>query len=679
MNISIIKALYKKEILDILRDKKTILMMVVVPLVLYPLIFIGSMYFAQSMLKESTSKTFVVEVGEFEQSDELKAYILDNQNKFDYSFAFFETEEESGIEALKAGKTSAYVDGSLSDNGVMYYSVYVNSSNSSSQTAGDMLSKMLSDYNRTLSKHIIKSVGLEPEKILNPLKYKVENVASNEKTVGNLFGYIVPYLLISSVLMGAMYPAIDVTSGEKERGTLETLLTLPVKNIDVIMSKFLATSTVASATAFLNVFSMGIIGYYMYSVVEITGSISKENGGFNPSLYIPSILLTLVLAIIFAMLSSAVCLSVCIFARSFKEAQNYTTPIMLVFMFAGMAALIPSVQLTGKIILIPVVNFAILISEVFKLEYDFSVIIKVMAVNLSYTLMAIIFMTKVFSSENILFGDGTGGIRIIEKRSEMRENTIPGIGDVILLFSVILILLFSAGTIVVLKYGIFGALVQQLVIGGLPLIYCWYIKTDFKRVFRFKIPKIRYLLGAVFLWIGSFILMEAFSVALSKVFPQSFENADDTVNMLIGNAPFILVVFVVSVLPAICEELAFRGFLFGTLSNRYRIWPSIIISGFIFGAYHGNLIKTFVVGFLGGLMAYVIYKSESIYVSMLMHFLNNFTAIMITYNDNSVISFISSLEEGQLHLWQEALFVLAGLAIFFAGLFIINKRSVMRK
>lgn len=672
MNIRMIKALYKKEITDILRDKKTILMMVVVPLILYPLIFIVSLYFAQSVMTESTSKTFVIEIENYDKSGELEKYFLDNQSKFDYAFAFYSEENGDGLANLEANKTSAFVQRTVSDNGVQYFTININASNNASQTAAEMVRAMLNDYNKNLSKSIISSYGLEAETVLNPIKYSVNNIASNEKTVGNLFGYIVPYLLISSVLMGAMYPAIDVTSGEKERGTLETLLTLPVKNLEMILSKFFATATIASGTAFLNVFSMGIIGYYLYSVVEVTGSIGSD---FDVSLYIPAILLTLVLAIIFAMLSSAVCLSVCIFARSFKEAQNYTTPIMLVFMFAGMAALIPSIELNGKITLVPVVNFAILISKIFKLEYDFAIIARVIVINLSYTLLAIIFMTKVFSSENILFGDGSGSIKIIERRSEMKEKSIPGIGDVILLFSVILILLFSIGSLLVLKHGIKGAIVQQILIGVLPVLYCCYIKTDFKSVFRLKMPRLVHIIAAVITWAGAFIVMEIVSVFLANIFPESYNSADDAVNLLITDSSTLLIIIAVAVMPAICEELAFRGLLFGTLSKKYKIWPAIIISGLIFGIYHGNLIKTFVVGFLGMTMAYVIYNTDSIFVSMIMHFLNNFIAIALSLNADFVAKYIPALVNNDMGIGEIAGFSMAGLILFVIGILVINKTS----
>lgn len=673
MKLTMIKALYKKEIMDILRDRKTILMMIAVPLIIYPLIFMVSLFLASSMLNESTSRTFPIAFMDFDNSVEVQDYFVSKGKELDYSFLFKEADHPE--EMLLSGSIKAYVDMTVSDNNIPYYSIYYNASDNTSQTVASMVQDLFMEYNNTIRTKLLTDEGYDADYMLHPIRYDVMNIASNEKTVGNIFGLIVPYLLISSVLMGAMYPAIDVTSGEKERGTLETLLTLPVRNIDMILSKFFATSTIAVGTAFLNVFSMGIIGFYMYSVVEATNS---NDAGFNVSLYIPSILLTLVVAVIFAMLSSAVCLSVCIFARSFKEAQNYTTPIMLVFMFCGMAAMVPGFELNAKTALMPVINFALLISNIFKFEYDFSLIMRVIIINLAYSMLAILFMTKVFSSENILFGDGTNGIKIIEKRSEMKDKSIPGIGDVILLFSVLLIVLFMVGSLLIVKHGLMGSNLQQLIILLLTVLYCIYIKTDFKKVFWLKKPKFVSIIAGIIIWLGGYLFINVGSDIYAGLFPSKAENVNSMYVTILGDNPGILIFLSIALVPAICEEIAFRGMLFGTLANRGRIWPAIIISGFMFGAYHMTLVQFIFVGFLGCVMAYVVYKSGSIIVSMIMHFCNNAVGAILMIYPDKIGELIPFLANEKLTIGQSIGYGSAGIVIMILGILLLNKTSKVK-
>lgn len=673
MNKTLIRSLYKKEMMDILRDKKTILMMIVIPLILYPMLFMGSMYLASNILNESTSRVYTVGIDSFEGSEAIREFIKNNQKSRDYKFLF--TNRDDLRLALDDNDIASYISASLSDNGLMEYTVNFNGSNNSSNTAANMLSDMLTDYKVYLRKNLIEDAGLDAEYINSPISISINNIASTEKTMGNVFGYILPFLLISSVLMGAMYPAIDITSGEKERGTLETLLTLPVSNFDLIASKFLATASVATGAAFLNVLSMGLLGLYFYTVM---GETSSEYAGFNVALYIPSILLTMLVAIIFAMLCSAVCLSVCIFAKGFKEAQNYTTPIMMVFLFAGMVTAFPSISLNGKTSLIPVVNFALLVAEVFKFNYDFRLILNVIAINGAFCILAIVFMTKVFSSENILFGDNANGIRIIEKRSEMQAGNIPGVGDILLLFSILLIVLMLPGSLLALKFGIYGTAYQQIIIAALPILYCWYIKVDFKKLFNLNKPKIKHLFASVLTWFGAFLIILVLTAVMSSFFNESASSISEQQQELLGKAGFILTAFVVALMPALCEEIAFRGFLFGTLSNRYKIWTAIIWTGLVFGAYHMSIIKLLLVGALGAVMAYVVYKTKSIFCSMLMHFLNNFTAVIVSFYPEKIEEMFPVLVSDETVLANGIIVTMLGLIIFIVGILLLRDKKSKR-
>lgn len=618
MSGRVIRALYKKEIFDILRDKKTILMMIIIPLVVYPLMFIGSMMVARTIMTENTVKTYTVSFADDALEAELKTFIFEHQDAYSYHFAFVKDEQKTPAERLEELSIDAYISATIEDGEKIYHICY-NASNANSSNAGAMLDDMLREYNNYIRDEMLREQGLVPQELLYPISYTMDDYSSNEETMGMLLGYAMPFMLIVSILMGAMYPAIDTTAGEKERGTLETLMTLPVKSIELIVSKFLATASVAIGAALLNVLSMGLLGGYFYTSMQATSAVGFA---FSLSAYIPSLLITLLGAVVFAMFASAVCLCFCIFAKSFKEAQNLTTPLMLVFLVASMASILPSASLKGAACYIPVVNLSLLVRELFSFHINGSAVLIVLLSNLAYSALAIVIMTKLFCVEDVLFGDGVGSIRLIEKRSEMKKGQMPGIGDLILLMSILLIVVLFVGSTAAVKFGLRGLSFEQLLIGGIPLFYAWYMKADMKKLFSLKKPGLLNTIGALFIGVGMLLANGMLTSLLTLVFPKSIEGANELLYLFHG-VSFIEVFLIVAVAPAICEELAFRGFLFGILKNKFKPFIAIAIIGALFGLYHMNIIKFFAVGLLGGVMAYVVWKTGSIFLGMLIHLMNN--------------------------------------------------------
>ncbi len=666
MNRKITAALYKKEIVDILRDKKTMLMMVVMPLVLYPLIFALSMVIASNMMTQSTTKAY--SVGFSSECGILADFVSANQVTYEYEFNIVHGEFESLSSNLIHKEISAFVTADENE-GTTEFTIHYLSSESDSQTAYQMLVNMIKLYQKDVTEQKVESYGLDTEQVLYSIKYKSEDIATKEESMGYLIGYIVPFLLISSVLMGALYPAIDTTAGEKERGTLETMLTLPVKNIDLIMGKFLATATIAVAAAFLNVISMGVMGMYLYQTIY---AVNTEGEAISFSVYIPAVLIALLCAVVFALFCSAVCLLICIFAKSFKEAQNFTTPIMLIFMFASMAGMIPAIKLNETTALIPVINIALLLGKLFLMEYNPGIIFIVLLSNIAYSILAVVLMAKMFSSESILFSESSEGIRIIEKRSDMKEKQMPGYGDLLLLFAILLVVVLLGGSVFVLKYGIWGLVIEQLMILGITLFYSWYMKADFQKLFSVSKTKPVYFLYATITWLGVYIIMLFVSALLTYFFPASAAAADSNLFDIWEGKSIITIILSSALLPAICEESAFRGFLFGTLKNKIGIVTAIVITGAVFGMYHMSLVKLIPVGILGGLLAYVVYKTKSIFVSIWMHFLNNLASVLVSQYEESLSKRFPTLFGDNLGAGTIAILIVVSFLCILIGLLLIN-------
>ena len=670
MNKKIISALYKKEITDILRDKKTILMMIVVPLILYPLMFLGSMALFSSILSASTSKAYTVALDGVNDPDTMKQYFKDNEEHFKYTFIIKEPGEgETDAAMLEAGTIDAYVAESVSDNHP-YFEIAYRASETDSQTAAGMVEKMLSKYRDELRSEAFIEQGLDEKAMMNPIGFFMKDYSSNEENVGFLMGYILPFLLIVSILMGALYPAIDTTAGEKERGTLETLLTLPVNNMELITAKFLAVSTIAVAAAILNLLSMGGLTAFMASSMNML----SENMNVDLVSFIPSMGVTFICILVFALFASAVSLCSCIMAKSFKEAQNLTTPIMLIFLLGGMAGMIPSLELTEKTALIPVVNITLLIASIFKFHFDLSIIAIVLFSNIAYSALAVVIMTRLFSSEDILFADSAASFRIMEKRADIKKGQIPGMGDLVLLFAILLLGLLFIGGFFAGKFGLWGVIMEQLMFLVITVFYGWYIKVDFKKLFHFNGFNIRGLAGSVLAWAGAYLILVLLSALLAAFFP---ENADNTALYdLWGNNPVWLAVVSSALAPAICEEVMFRGFMLGTLENKYSAVKAVILTGILFGAYHMSLNGLIIIGLLGIVQSYIVNRTKSIYLTMITHFINNLLAVLSVLYEEQFTKALPFLAGDELPTSTMIIMALSGAVLLSLGMWMVGKKEV---
>lgn len=622
MNRKRIGALLKRELKDILRDKKTLFTMVVIPILLYPLLIIGMSVLMSAIMSSQAEKTYLVAF-DTDEAVEKEFEAIFKENKEDIGYQIEIADISNYEEALDAEEIDAFVQ--EKEEGV--YALNYLSAKDKSTTAVSALGSAFDIYRENLREQRIEDAGLDVETLLNPISFQREDLSSTEESVGNLLGSMMPVFIIVSILLGAIYPAIDVTAGEKERGTLETLLTLPVTNFEMIMSKFLAVSVIACVSAMLNVFSMG--GAIVFLVSGTMSSMADMNITIHYETFIPGILFTLVVMLFFALLVTAVCMCTCVFAKSFKEANNYATPVMLIFMFGSYVTMIPDMELTAQTAAIPIVNVALMVEGLFQFSYNYGLFAIVLFSNVAYSLLAIMILGKIYNSEAVLFSEGLSSIKLVSKRSDIKEKQMPGFGDVILILCIVLLLIFYVGSYAQIKWGFGGVAIQQGIILVCPLVYAWYIKADARKLFSLKPPKPLQLLGAVFMGIGAFVGALLIGGLLIPVFPDSAKGLTRLDEMLTG-VPVYLLVLVVALMPAIGEELLFRGFVMGTLKNKCKPVVTVLVTTLIFAAYHMSLIKMFTIGIVGLGLTLAAYKTGSIAASMCVHFMNNLLSVLIS-------------------------------------------------
>ena len=622
-----VMTLIRKEVLDILRDKKTLIIMVAVPILLYPAMIIGMVLIMNMVTSSQQEKihTAAYPAKYEEYAGALQEIYDENEEDFDLKLELIPMDEADKAE--KADSYDAWLSFAEDEKGLNIIVEYTSTNQDSGYTEG-ILEDLARLYKDKVLGEKLGDFGLT-EEFLTPVMYEAKDSVSESESMGMSLGGSIGMMLIVTIMLGAFYPAMDVTTGEKERGTLETLLTLPVSNFHMIMSKYIAVALFACVTAVLSLASLG--ASVLFLVNSVTDEMSGEFAGIDFPMMLGWMPVLLLAMIVTALFITAFCMCFCVFAKSFKEANNYITPVMFFVMFASMVGMLPSAELNYKTALIPVVNVSLLIKQVMAQQMNLALAGITVGTNICYSVLIVWILSKIYDSENVLFCDGFQSFKIFEKRSDIKPGTVPKTGDLILSIVVLLLLSIYLG-LAVGTDSVFGStVVSQLLILAMPLLLVWYMKSDVRTLFSLKVPKLKDMAGGFILYIGVYSLMLVVSFILMSIFPQSAENTAMTFDALMEQ-PFALVLLVMTVMPAIGEELYFRGLILGSLRHRYSAVWAIILSSVVFGVFHLSLVKILPTGMLGACFAYVAYTSGSIYIGMFLHFFNNLvSAISMKY------------------------------------------------
>jgi sodium transport system permease protein len=241
-----------------------------------------------------------------------------------------------------------------------------------------------------------------PESMIRPFEIRQQNVAPAEKVGGAVLGGIVPYFVILLCLTGAMYPAMDLTAGEKERGTMETILCSPISRTHLVLGKFLMVLTASIATAILSLASMAVsfgVGKQLMLGVAHGAADSAMQVTISAKAIASIFFVVLPLAVFF----SAALLAISLFAKSFKEAQSYLSPLMIVVVLPAVAALLPGVDLNTALALVPVLNTSLVSKEIITGTYHWKYIALIFLSSSVYAAIALTIAVKLFQREGVLF------------------------------------------------------------------------------------------------------------------------------------------------------------------------------------------------------------------------------------------------------------------------------------
>jgi len=295
-------------------------------------------------------------------------------------------------------------DKSLDDGRVASVKIYDYAGDLNSGFAADKLEKSLRDYSDSTVKRRLESHNL-PADFVKPFEVEKQNVAPPEKVSGAAIGGFLPYFVIILCVTGAMYPAIDLTAGEKERGTIETILCSPVSRTHLVLGKFLMVLTAALCTAILAIISMGVS--FRVAKAWMASAIAAGKGGadnpFNFSIGLEAIAAVFFMVLPLAVFFSATLLAIALFAKSYKEAQSYLSPLIILVVLPAIAGILPGVELNARLAMIPVLSTSLVCKEIVSGTFHWNYIGLIFLSSCVYASAALFIAVKLFQREDVLF------------------------------------------------------------------------------------------------------------------------------------------------------------------------------------------------------------------------------------------------------------------------------------
>lgn len=464
----------------------------------------------------------------------------------------------------------------------------------------------------------------------------VQRVALEMEEIGSPLATLVPLILILMTITGAVYPAIDLTAGERERGTLETLAASPMPPLAILLAKYCAVVCVAMLTATVNLMAMTVTIYFAG-----LGPLLFGDRGISPLV----VAQVFGLLILFAMFFSAVLLSVTSFARSFKEAQAYLIPLMLVAIAPGLLSMTPGVELSGWLAVIPLVNIVLLTRDVFQGVVEPGVVTIAVITTLFYAVAAIGVAARVFSGDALLYGSDRAWSDLW--RPEEKWSPTPAVGTVLFCTALLFPLQFVLGGIIAqfpetsMSLRLMATGIATVVLfAGLPLLAMRVGRCQVSTGLRLSRPHaVSWLavpLLGVSLWPFALELFRFGSwLGLASVTEAHLEFAESLVREF-QQIPGWLLVLALGVAPGFCEELFFRGFLFSGLRRHLRAGTTLVVTSVLFGLFHlvtpsmlatERLIPT---TFLGFALGWVSLRTGSVLPGMLIHATHNSLLVLFS-------------------------------------------------
>ncbi len=729
-----IGTIYSKELKDILRDRRTLFVAIILPIIINPLLIIGLLVLFSSQTEKEMQKSFTAVIIGEEHAPELSKIIREfNPNPF-LSSQNAETNDAEDAKDSKIvklvkieGKTSAEIlekaikrleteDDDRIDIIIKFPDRFEERLNAHETPLEPELIFLGTSDRSTTAKAHISGILRGFVKEFEPIILKSTNIRQGSVAIKEV-AKIIPYIMILMILTAAFTPAIDLMAGEKERGTIETLLITPADRSEIVLGKFYTVFTVAISATILNLASLGVTVSFAKNILQSsmkaavkTAEISEKNkeklnenslksvektdkdkkvtlqtvaktektqsqppndsekGMLDPQkqmqqqvsgqiqfpsmpfILFPVLLLMMIPA---AALFGAIALALSSFAKSYKEGQYYITPLMMVAIPLSMVSLLPGIQFNFWLGITPITNLSLIFRDIMTnitvhgsggiSSLNWGNILTVLISTTFYALLALKWAKDVFYREDVLFREAEE-LNWKFWRTAGPPKDVPSISTAILAFLISFILFMFIGQlwqVNAIQEGstafIRAMIKSQVLLIALPAVIILRMnKHKIKKVFPVSQINIKSLIGIVLIIPALSLLMIEFQKIL-QIFGMKVPAELGFLDEFFNENNIITGILILAVLPGICEEILFRGFIFSGFVNNVRGskitkgWKAILLSSMLFAIMHVSPIRI-PITFIGGVvLAFMFWRTRNLLVSMIAHILYNSMSLILGY------------------------------------------------
>jgi sodium transport system permease protein len=511
--------------------------------------------------------------------------------------------------------------------------LFANLADDKSRIAHDRIERILRRWQDQLVREILLSRQL-PEAVIRPFALQSQDVSDEPFRRAAVWSKVLPFVVLIWALTGAFYPAIDLCAGEKERGTLETLLCSPALRSEIVWGKLLTVASFSVLTALLNLFSLILTGILLF------GRLTAMEAGLDVGAPPLNAILWLILALIpIAALFSALALAIAAFARSSKEGQYYLMPLLLLTLPLMILSLLPAAQLNLGSSVIPVTGLMLWLRALIENDYASAVrfAVPVFGVTAACAWLSIRWAVRQFENESVLFREGEQfGLGLwLQHLIRDRDNT-PSIAESLACGFIILIATFF-GSLYIQPAADWAGLSRVIfatqigLVAAPALIMTLVLTRRPARVLLLQRPRWSTVPAAVLLAVCLHPTVVLVAQQIQAMYPLNEDviRAMQPLTDALQQAPWWQVVLVIALAPAICEELAFRGFVLSGLRHLGSTTASLVISSLFFAVTHGMLqqsLSAFGVGLILGLIAV---RTGSLIPCIAFHLAHNSLTVLI--------------------------------------------------
>jgi len=668
MGVLRIGRLCLKELREILRDRRTTITLVLMPLLAYPILAMAFQELLITSVQPTNPAQVVIGVDSDEVQIELLKFLAIGQNLVQPPRVTDGAEEQAEgpsendpppVLVRINPDLEEMISQGLADVAVRLFDsrapdiqglgrplrceLILRQGSDVSEFAADFIEKRLEAINDDWVTQLLAG------RMEVPTRSRRTEIASSDGSFA-LTAFI-PLILILMTITGAVYPAIDLTAGERERGTLETLMAAPVPRLGLLWAKYVAVVTVAMLTAGANLAAMCI-------TLMVTGMgplVFGESG-----LTLALVDQVFILLMLFAAFYSAILLAVTSFARSFKEAQAYLIPLMLMTLVPGMFSTMPGLEFNGTMAVTPLLNIVLLARDLLEGGVNPMLAMVTCLSTLIYAVAAVAFASRIFGTDAILYGSQATWSDLLRRpRHSSDSATVSGAMLYLAVTFPIYFLLANGlqrlgGASLTVRLAL-AAVVTAFVFGALPLGAATLQRLRLKTTFQLRRPGLLAVLGAIVLGLSlwplahEIFLLNRF-LGLQTLGEGQIEAARELLASL-GNISPVVVLLTLAVVPAVFEEWFFRGYILTALRGSLPAFSSVLVSAVLFGLFHvvaSSILATerFLPStFLGLLLGMVCLRTGSVLPGMLLHGCHNGLLLMIAHYRDELIARGWGIEE----------------------------------